>query len=111
MFITKKKPNIDMAIIDELVHSYLSYIKGLGEEFTCSEISELFRYSMCRALSLETKGYSERIERIGVGTCNRLWSVLDKYNIFNQSEDFRKGLLEACVHCMEMSRKRVLEVY
>lgn len=110
MIVTKKKPKMDMTLIDSLVRSYLEYIKLLNRELTCGEISEIMRYSMCRAQGLDTKGYSKKVEQIGEGASARLYIILEKAGMLNKSLDVKKGLLEACVHCMEMSRKRVMGV-
>lgn len=110
MVLLKKKPNYDFKIIDRLVRAYLDYLKRTGEEFTCSEISEIFRYSMCYAQGLDTNGYSERVERIGVGATNVLHNVLLEENLLEKPVDVKHGLLEACVYSMESARNRVLGV-
>lgn len=110
MFVSKKRPKIDVTLIDNIVHAHLDYVKNTGIELTCSEISELLRYSLCNALSLPTKGYSERIETIGVGCIGTLSHVLSAYDFANKPLDIRQGLLEACVYSIESARNRVLGV-
>lgn len=110
MIILKRKPKVDTRVIDRLVHTYLDYIKSTGEEFTCSEISEIFRYSMCVAQGLETMGYSKRVESVGNGAVNTLKRVLNSEHLTDRGVDFKRGLLEACVYSIESARKRVLEV-
>lgn len=104
----KKKPPIKP--VDTLVHCYLNYIKSLGEELTCSEISEILRYSLCVAQGLETKGYSERVEHLGVGATAVLKAAIARENLDNISGEMKRGLLEACVLSIESARNRVLEV-
>lgn len=110
MRVIRRKPKMDMRLIDTLVHSYLDYIKSTDEELTCSEISEILRYSMCMAQGLETKGYSERVERVGVGATNVLRAVLRTEGLCDQTIDVKRGLLEACVLSIESARNRALEV-
>lgn len=110
MVISRRKPKIDTRIIDRLVHEYLDYIKSTEEELTCSEISEIMRYSMCMAQGLETVGYSKRVERLGVGSTNVFKRILNSEGLMNKSVDFKRGLLEACVYSIESARNRVLGV-
>lgn len=110
MLITRKKHKAAIQPVDKLVRGYLDYIKSVKEELTCSEISETFRYSLCVALGLETKGYSERVERLGVGAVAVLKDILDGENLSGVDAEMKRGLLEACVLSIESARKRVLEV-
>lgn len=110
MVIMSKKQKPPIKPVDTLVHCYLDYVKSLGEELTCSEISEILRYSLCVAQGLETKGYSERVEALGVGATTVLKGVLTQENLDNISADMKRGLLEACVLSIESARNRVLEV-
>lgn len=110
MTILRRGPQIDTRLIDRLVKSYLEYIRATNEEFTCSEISEILRYSLCIAQGLETKGYSKRVEAIGFGAVNVFKRILNSEGLSNQSVEFKRGLLEACVLSIESARKRVLGV-
>lgn len=110
MIIMRRKPQLNTLLIDALVHSYLAYIKTTGEELTCSEISEAFRYALCVAQGLGTKGYSERVEAIGNGAVPMLKDVLSKYSVRFVKDEVKRGLLEACVYSMEAARNRVLGV-
>lgn len=110
MTIFRKKPKYDTSVVEKLVHAYLWYIRDTGEALTCSEISETMRYAMCVAQGLETKGYSERVESLGVGAIAVLESVLESEHLLEHSVDVKRGLLEACVQSLEAARKRVLEV-
>lgn len=101
---------MDMRLLESLVHAYLDYIKSTGEALTCSEISEIMRYSMCEALGLETRGYSERVEAIGVGAVLVLKPILTANGADGYSVEVKRGLLEACVISIESARRRVLEV-
>lgn len=110
MVITRKKQKPPIKPVDTLVHCYLNYIKSLGEELTCSEISEILRYSLCVAQGLETKGYSERVERLGAGAVNVLRAAIARESLDSADDNMKRGLLEACVLSIESARNRVLEV-
>jgi hypothetical protein len=108
-FIKKSKEDVNETCINEIVFTYFSYLKSdsmLRTTICGEEISELLRYSICVILKLETKGYSARLEELSKSVCNILRPVINKYNIESKSHEYRQGLLEACVHCMEMSRKK-----
>lgn len=110
MFVKKKRPAVDTTLIDNIVHAHLDYVKSTGQELTCSEISELLRYSLCQALGLPTKGYSERIEALGVQCIRELSKVLISSGFLYKPVNMRQGLLEACVYSIESARNRVLGV-
>ena len=110
MVITHKRKKPPIKPVDTLVHCYLDYMKSLHEEFTCSEISEILRYSLCVAQGLETKGYSERVEAVGVGATAVLKAALAREDLDKIDENMKRGLLEACVLSIESARNRVLEV-
>ena len=106
IFIKKTKEDINMKFVDEVVRAYFSCLKSKDFVLSASEISELLRHSMCKLLSLESKGASSKIENYSKFIVNSLCGILKSYNIDEMSDDYKKGLLEACVHCMEMSRKK-----
>lgn len=97
-----------MKFVNEVVKSYFECIRTNNLVLSYSEISELLRYSMCRMLGLQSKGYSRKIEETSKIIVNSLSDLLKNYNIEEMTTEYKSGLLEACVHCMEMSRKQVL---
>lgn len=97
-----------MKFVNEIVKSYFECIRTNNLVLSCSEISELLRYSMCRMLGLQSKGYSRKIEETSKIIINSLSDLFKSYNINEMTNEYKSGLLEACVHCMEMSRKQVL---
>lgn len=108
LFVKKSKTNTNDMYIDALVKGYFDYVKkNTPSNLSGSEVSELLRCSICRLFELETKGYTKRIEDLSEGVVASLDKVARRYNLFAKSKDYKMGLLEACVHCMEMSRKEV----
>ena len=108
LFLKRSRVDINMKIVDLIVKEYFTYLKRLNCELNCSEISELLRHSMCRLLNLESNGYSKRISELSKGVCNALRPLILEHKLTNYSDDYRKGILESCVHCMEMAKSKVL---
>lgn len=108
IFIKSKKVDINMKFVNDIVKAYFECLRENNLSLSCSEISELLRYSMCKILNLQSKGYSNKIEESSKIVVNSLSILLKNYNIDDMTNDYKSGLLEACVHCMEMSRKEVL---
>lgn len=94
--------NRDM--VSSIVRSYFGYIRG--SNLTYDEIAELLRYSMCVALDLNSKGFNTRIEESGKECSKYIRNIVQDFDILDKSEDYRQGLLEACVHSMQMSVNR-----
>lgn len=107
IFVKKQKEDINMRFVDSIVKRYFKCIRDNNFNLTCSEISELLRYSMCRLLNLQSKGYSIQIENLSNIIVSDLSEVVSSYNVNDMTFAYRTGLLEACIHAMEMSRKKV----
>lgn len=107
IFVKKQKENINMMFVDKIVRSYFKCLKENKWSLTYSEIAELLRFSMCRLLDLQSKGYSEKIENLSYAVIDSLTPVVDDFNIDDMTFEYKTGLLEACIHAMEMSRKKV----
>lgn len=108
VFLKSKKVDVNMKLVDELVRGYFRCLRENSISLNCSEVSELLRYSVCKLLKLQSKGYNNRIEETSKLVVNSLSGVVSRYNIDTMSDEYKTGILEACVHCMEMSRKKVL---
>lgn len=106
LFIKKSKLDVNMELVDKIVKTYFDIVKSSGLDLSGSEISELLRFTLCRCLSLNTKGYSLKVEKCSEIVYNKLNELLSRYDINKLDISKRQGLLEACVHCLEMSRKR-----
>ena len=101
--------NLNEECINAIVTTYFNFIKSdeyIKTNLKGFEISELLRYTICRMFSLETIGNSVELEELSKAVRNILRPVADKYQLWGRSIEYHKGLLEACVHCMEMSRKK-----
>lgn len=106
MLLKKAKLDINMKFVNDIVTNYFTILRGSNFQLNCSEISELLRHSMCRLLGLSSNGYTCKIEKYSDIVVESLSDVIKKYNLNEMTDEYKKGLLEACVHCMEMSRKK-----
>jgi hypothetical protein len=106
-FIKKSKQDINFKIVNEIVTLYLDYLESLNIPMTYKDISELFRYSICSVLDLSSSFISVKVKELTKGVVNTIKPTIIKYNINNKSIEYKQGFLEACVHCIEMSRKKV----
>lgn len=115
MFISKKHQVKDIEVIyTDLTRTYLDSIKKVVSEEdlykfqgSCFLISEGYRYSMCLALGLDSEPASEVVKKYSSEFKNILEPLCLKYNLNRLSDDTKRGILEACVHCIEKSRKLV----
>ena len=107
MLFRTKKVKANMALYEEIVRGYFDYLKKSCVKLTSGkEIVELMRYSLCVALDLDTDINLDNLMSLSTGCINVFKIILNKYNIVERSIDFRQGVLEACIHGMEMSRER-----
>lgn len=115
MFISRKHQIKDIeTIYTDLTRTYLDSIKKVvSEDDLCKfqgsyyTISEGYRYYMCLVLGLDSEPSSLVVSKYSEGFKNILKPLCIKYNLDKLSEDKKKGILEACVHCIEKSRKLV----
>ncbi len=94
-------------IYKDIVSSYLSYMKETMPNIEPHALSELLRYAMCLLLGLESKGYDSFIEHAVSGVVVELEPVIDKYGLEYATDEYKRGILEACVHCIEIPIKMV----
>jgi hypothetical protein len=68
---------------------------------------ELYRHSLCVALGLESNlSYKELTPVVDIFVTD-LSKVIDLNQILDKSTDFKKGFLEACMHCIVMTRNQM----
>lgn len=91
-------------MVSTIVREYFNYVRD--RDLTYEEVAELLRYSMCIALDLSSKGFNTKIESLGVECAKYMRNIVKNFDVVNKSEDFRQGILEACVHSMQMSINR-----
>lgn len=91
-----------------LVRKYLNWVvkhyPNADERFIC----ELLRYSLCELLRLETQSANGVVKEVAVSCISYLKRDIQKADILNKSLDTRQAYLEACVHCIEFTRKRCI---
>lgn len=108
MIIVKQKQNVEAySVIVSVFFDYLMDSKIFAMNSQC--VSELLRYSLCVLFDLESKGATEEVEFFSKGCIERLKIVANDLDLFSKSKEYKQGLLEACVHSMEMTRMRLGE--
>lgn len=106
MFLVKKH-TIDNDCYKEVVRVYLKYILKEYPSLSETAIAELLRHSVCISLNLESKGYDSFIESITDDCVKVIKPIFKRFNVLLQSDEYKRGMLEACMHCIELSRKKV----
>lgn len=107
MILIKSKGNcVDEKIYKSIVEKYFEFIRTYNEDLGAYDISELLRYSLCKYFNLESKGSKVNIEIESDRCVQYLKSTLDSFDFSGKSNEYKSGVLEACVHCIELSRER-----
>ena len=103
-FLGKKHKNI--RIIMDITHCYINFLQKHSEiafSFSDNELIELFRYSLCQNLGLESvKNFqSEKLERLA-SLCRELLSPKTEAFV-NKEDEFKQGLVQGCMLCITAS--------
>ena len=115
MFISKKHniKNVEH-IYTDMTRTYLNSIQEVVDKNDLQKfnnstylISEGYRHSLCLLLGLETEASTYLVKKYESKFVDVLRPVYNKYNLCQYSMEKRKGILEACIHCIEKSRKLV----
>ena len=101
MFLTSSVTN--MEFVRKCVYEYFLAVEDIP--LTGCEVSEIFRHSMCKLLGLNSQSSTELVGEVADIVISRLRPLVSRYNLSADIE-YRQGVLEACVHTMEMSRKK-----
>lgn len=107
MFLIKsKKKEVEKEVYNTIVEKYFEYVREYNDTLGAYDMSELLRYSLCKYLGLESKGSKQNIELESDRCINFLRGTLDSLGLIDKSKEYKSGILEACVHCIELSRKK-----
>lgn len=115
MFISKKHNinNVECIYID-MTRTYLNSLKNVLssedlDKYNASTylISEGYRNALCLLFRLETEASTYTVRKYEDKFVEVLRPVYFKYNLNQYSKDKLRGILEACIHCIEKSRKLV----
>lgn len=103
MIVTRRsKAAINFKVVDMLVRNYLSLMQGISISGTV--LSELFRVSICDILGLPYMCNTQEVCRFLGAVKSTLRPIIDTTNLMMATTETKQGYLEACVHCLEMSR-------
>lgn len=105
-FVRKSKMNINEKLINDIVKVYFSYLNSNNIKLSGFEVSDLLRFSICNLLGLQSNGQTENVRKYTMGVVEAIYPIVYKFDLQNKSLEYKQGILEACVHSMEMSRKK-----
>ena len=98
---------INMVMVDKIIKSYFDYLKTNNIDLTYSELTDLLRHSVCIVLGLKSKALTERLDVLA-NDIAKIITVHIPYSLMSGfSHNYKVKILEACVHCIELSRKAV----
>lgn len=92
----------------ELTREYLRSLDGMGYLNSSPYlIAESYRAVLCRLLDLETESSNYITDKYIDELVKRLEPVARKYKLASLNREQKQGVLEACIHCIEKTRKVV----
>lgn len=109
LFKSASKTDINTTVFDAVIREYFKVLRELNVALNTQEVSELLRYSVCRALGLQSLGTTTKLQILSDKVYVRLINPLKEQGVYEKSIEYKQGVLEACVHCMEMTRRSVDE--
>lgn len=93
---------------EELTRVYFKYVDKEGIRFPdSSSIVELYRHSLCIALGLKSKESGKFVASHSGDLSKRLASSLGSSIIRKMSEEDKHGVVEASLHILKLSVKKV----
>ena len=100
--ITKNVQNLNADFYKDIVSGYLDYTLSL--DFSNSFIlADLLRHSLCVVLGLESSSSCVLVEDRVKDCVEAIKGYVPETYIRNATKVQKEALLEACVHCIEMS--------
>lgn len=104
-FIRKQVKNLNTELYKNIMERYIDYAQKFN--FSSSFLmSDLLRHSLCNVLDLESTASCEAVEGYVDECSSVLRKVIPVTYLNNSSKIQKEALLEACVHCIEMSIKK-----
>lgn len=97
-------------IYNAIVMRYFDFLNKEYPSIGLDSISELLRNSLCKYFGLQTKGYTPELEEASDICVQALMPIFDRYKLNDITTESKIGLLEACVHCIELSKERVIGI-
>ena len=108
MRLIKKNKNVEKNDYKSIVERFLDFISEGGvSKLPFPEKSEILRLSICYAFGLETKEKISGLEGYAKDFEQKILNICEENGILKKDLDYKKGLLEACIHSFEMSRAKV----
>ena len=105
MMVTSYNKNYKENVIC-LVREYLRWLSVNYPNITNKFASELFRYSLCRTLELESTGSSKTLIQESDKCVAFISPFINKYDNKKKPVEYKQGFLECCILYIELARKR-----
>ena len=93
-------------IMHRLVSSYLNFIKETVTQLSGVEVVEVFRYSLCSLLGLDSVGFTQGVELTSKAVVSALEPIRLEYALDTWAEERKWGLLTCCMKCMNTVKQR-----
>ena len=104
-FIRKQVKNLNTELYKNIMERYIDYTQKFN--FSSSFLmSDLLRHSLCNVLDLESIASCKAVEGYVDECSSVLREVIPVTYLNNSSKVQKEALLEACIHCIEMSIKK-----
>ena len=92
-----------------IVRNYIEYLKqtyGGNSEFTTNGfmMQELLRQALCVGFGLPSTGATEKVR---VESLKCADAILEGFDISEWTEEYKKGVLEACMHCIALTAEKI----
>lgn len=95
-------------IVDDLMHTFFNEGKKFNIYVDTADVSEFLRYTLCLALDLEsTSVYTARPKEVKTMVEKFKEVLLARKFPKKSTKKYKQGILEACVHSIEIARKNI----
>ncbi len=91
----------------QLMATFMNHIVEHPNNLSTKGLQELHRYSICRALDLQTVASNKKIEELSFGLVQALKLDVNELKLLDKPISYRQGILEACVHALDKTMRRV----
>lgn len=94
-------------VYKDLTITYLDYAVKKLNHLDIYDLSELFRVSLCECLQLQTRcNCKYDIIPYNIELKKLLLPIINSNRLLDTSIEYRQGILEACVHNIEITSKK-----
>ncbi len=104
----KREVKPDSMCYIRVIRKYFEALDDIELELRPKDVSELLRYSLCDALSLESKCAMNDLNKIALEKCIPvLKTALKEEGVSDKPLEYRQVFVEACMYYIEAARRKV----